>query len=313
MLSTKVLEREGYPFSVDESSVPKHICNSEDVGQPILVDSKQTKSDSFRHFLGVDTSNGSEIQAGIRASMVSAPVFYGFQDVAENQSYATAVTEKDVICTGDVLCPRELLCAHSDEWAVDSLWKLPDGTSIESFAIPLLLEGSFRHIAMNIGKVIQVDYKTDVGDRCWFTRLAIVIGLNKPLLSCIGIDNFVQKIEYEGMTSIYFKCGIYGHFESVYGIEDTEIVEVVLESSPKWDSGKLDTMFGPWMIVETKRRRYKLSEEIAPRSLKSTKVVFGSRSSVLTDMEGEIQYRDVSLRDLMASSVQVRGLPQGNV
>ncbi|KAK8481767.1 hypothetical protein V6N12_036934, partial [Hibiscus sabdariffa] len=67
------------------------------------------------------------------------------------------------------------------------------------------------------------------------------------------------------------------------------------------------------MIVETRRRRYKLSEEIAPRSLKSTKVVVGSRSSVLTDMEGEIQYRDVSSRELMALSVQVRGLPQGNV
>ncbi|KAK8477416.1 hypothetical protein V6N13_121747 [Hibiscus sabdariffa] len=103
MLSTKVLEREGYPFSVDESRVPKHICNSEDVGQPILVDSQQTKSDSFRHFLGVDMSNESEIQAGIRAPMVAASVFDGFQDVAENQSYATAVTGKDVICTGECI------------------------------------------------------------------------------------------------------------------------------------------------------------------------------------------------------------------
>ncbi|XP_039054842.1 uncharacterized protein LOC120197360 [Hibiscus syriacus] len=64
-----------------------------------------------------------------------------------------------------------------------------------------------RSIAGLIGKVLKVDYKTNVGERGLFTRIAVVVNLSKPLISYIGIDNFIQKIEYEGLQQICFSCG----------------------------------------------------------------------------------------------------------
>ncbi|KAE8676624.1 hypothetical protein F3Y22_tig00111582pilonHSYRG00124 [Hibiscus syriacus] len=44
-----------------------------------------------------------------------------------------------------------------------------------------------------LGKTI--DYNTNAEERGKFTRLAVVVDLNKPLLLCIGIDEFVQQIK----------------------------------------------------------------------------------------------------------------------
>ncbi|KAE8673782.1 hypothetical protein F3Y22_tig00111772pilonHSYRG00087 [Hibiscus syriacus] len=69
----------------------------------------------------------------------------------------------------------------------------------------------FRRIAMVVGKVVKVDYITQAGKRGKFARLAIMVDLNKPLKSCIGIGNFIQKLEYEGLQQICYTSGIYGH------------------------------------------------------------------------------------------------------
>ncbi|KAL4353334.1 hypothetical protein GQ457_06G018260 [Hibiscus cannabinus] len=69
----------------------------------------------------------------------------------------------------------------------------------------------FRRIAQLVGKVVKVDYNTQAGERGKFARLAIMVDLNKPIKTCIGIDDFVQKLEYEGLNMICFSCGKYGH------------------------------------------------------------------------------------------------------
>ncbi|KAL4340432.1 hypothetical protein GQ457_08G019370 [Hibiscus cannabinus] len=56
----------------------------------------------------------------------------------------------------------------------------------------------FCHIAFTIGKVVRVDYNTTEGKRWRFARLAIVVDLNKTLVSGIFIDGVRQDIEYEG-------------------------------------------------------------------------------------------------------------------
>ncbi|XP_039009688.1 uncharacterized protein LOC120138191 [Hibiscus syriacus] len=68
-----------------------------------------------------------------------------------------------------------------------------------------------RIIANTIGIVIKIDYNTKVGERGKFARIAVVIDLNKSLTPCVGIDDFIQKIEYEGLQQICFKCGTHGH------------------------------------------------------------------------------------------------------
>ncbi|KAE8712708.1 hypothetical protein F3Y22_tig00110236pilonHSYRG00147 [Hibiscus syriacus] len=61
-----------------------------------------------------------------------------------------------------------------------------------------------------IGKVIQVDYNTMVGERGKFARLTVAVDLNKPLLPCIDIDGFVQRIDY----CTKYSDGVYGSRES---------------------------------------------------------------------------------------------------
>ncbi|MBA0788148.1 hypothetical protein Gotri_025259, partial [Gossypium trilobum] len=56
----------------------------------------------------------------------------------------------------------------------------------------------FRAIAGVIGQAVKIDYNTIVGRRGKFVTLAVVVDLRKPLISCIGIDNFLQRVEYNG-------------------------------------------------------------------------------------------------------------------
>ncbi|XP_039020864.1 uncharacterized protein LOC120152808 [Hibiscus syriacus] len=67
----------------------------------------------------------------------------------------------------------------------------------------------FICIANAIGKVIKIDYKTLARDRGHFTRLAIVVNMNKHLIPTIRIDGVVQQLEYEGLQQSFCKCGTY--------------------------------------------------------------------------------------------------------
>ncbi|KAL4302118.1 hypothetical protein GQ457_10G024680 [Hibiscus cannabinus] len=108
----------------------------------------------------------------------------------------------------------------------------------------------FQVIASIVGKVVKIDYNTKAVERGKFARLAILVNLNKPLIPCIGIDGMVQKLEYEGLSQICFKCGTYGHSKD--GCGNTILVppaeppvskhmEVI---SPQVDKGS--ELFGPW-------------------------------------------------------------------
>ncbi|KAL4289988.1 hypothetical protein GQ457_14G021980 [Hibiscus cannabinus] len=117
----------------------------------------------------------------------------------------------------------------------------------------------FRRIAQVVGDVIKIDYNSQAGERGKFARLAIMFDLNKPLKSCIGIDNFVKRLEYEGLQHICFMCGVYGHSQDESGSEKrpggggnhtTEIQEV---RGLQEDGAK--ELYGPLMIATNRRRR----------------------------------------------------------
>ncbi|KAL4290760.1 hypothetical protein GQ457_14G014310 [Hibiscus cannabinus] len=117
----------------------------------------------------------------------------------------------------------------------------------------------FRRIAQLVGRVIKVDYNTKAGEHGKFARLAIMVDLNKPLRSCIGIDNFVRKIEYEGLQQICYSCGKYGHAEDICATVSSS------QEAPRSDVAALapnrsadvsnNSLYGPWMIANTRRRR----------------------------------------------------------
>ncbi|KAL4278310.1 hypothetical protein GQ457_03G020200 [Hibiscus cannabinus] len=117
----------------------------------------------------------------------------------------------------------------------------------------------FRRIAHLVGRVIKVDYNTKAGERGKFARLAIMVDLKKPITSCIGIDNFVQKIEYEGLQQICYSCGKYGHAEDIcatlsFSMEVPRSDRAASVPNHTAD-GSNNSLYGPWMIANTRRRR----------------------------------------------------------
>ncbi|KAL4385521.1 hypothetical protein GQ457_15G016470 [Hibiscus cannabinus] len=115
----------------------------------------------------------------------------------------------------------------------------------------------FWQIAQVVGRVVKVDYNTQVEERGKFARLDVMVHLNKPLKPCIGIDNFIQNLEYEGLQQICFKCGVYVHAQEVCSVgretadmETSEKVEVEALNIDK------DGFYGPWVVAKSRRKVY---------------------------------------------------------
>ncbi|KAL4386741.1 hypothetical protein GQ457_09G028410 [Hibiscus cannabinus] len=147
----------------------------------------------------------------------------------------------------------------------------------------------FRRIATVIGRVVKVDYNTKVAERGKFARLAVMVDLNKPLKSCIGIDNFVQRLEYEGLQNICYGCGVYGHSQEectvgrVVPNTEREISRVV---GPRLEAdGSLSERYGPWMVAANRRRRYSAPNAMAMGPQTEKGYQSGSRFAALVSEE----------------------------
>ncbi|KAL4272499.1 hypothetical protein GQ457_13G019110 [Hibiscus cannabinus] len=139
----------------------------------------------------------------------------------------------------------------------------------------------FRHIAAAIGKVVKVDYNTTEGKRGRFARLAIIVDLNKPLVSGIIIDGYRQDVEYEGLPAICYKCGKFGHSkEHCSGDKPAEgdKGEVTEKRNPT-------ELYGPWMQVVNRRRRPGTNSMKNDRGVgaEPSRVARGSRFAVLEE------------------------------
>lgn len=66
-------------------------------------------------------------------------------------------------------------------------------------------------IGNKIGKTLKIDRTTSVGMRGNFARLCVEVDLTKPLLAKFKLRRRVRRIMYEGLHSICFHCGQYGH------------------------------------------------------------------------------------------------------
>ncbi|KAL4353103.1 hypothetical protein GQ457_06G028150 [Hibiscus cannabinus] len=148
----------------------------------------------------------------------------------------------------------------------------------------------FRRIAAVIGTVVKVDYNTDAGERGKFARLAIMVDLNKPLVPCIGIDGFVQRLEYEGLQNICYNCGVYGHGReacpqlSKSAPPVNETVSISTTTGPDLNACNIKNskeLFGPWMVVDNKRRRTPTNKQSGWRHDLVMTEARGSRFAVL--------------------------------
>ncbi|KAL4323145.1 hypothetical protein GQ457_11G004460 [Hibiscus cannabinus] len=182
----------------------------------------------------------------------------------------------------------------------------------------------FRLIATVVGRVVKIDYNTSGGSRGKFARLAVMVDLNKPLLSCVSIDGHLQKLEYEGLHQICFHCGTYGHSKETCGVLLGADPSTGHDLGPEIKKPSENDLYGPWMTVDTRRRRnisYNHSNKATEPKPQRNNVVMGSRFNALNvdeDVgvkmnvvpESGINIEDGPVKTAMGSYASQAGLPR---
>ncbi|GLT26686.1 hypothetical protein SLA2020_017320 [Shorea laevis] len=66
-------------------------------------------------------------------------------------------------------------------------------------------------IGNKIGTLLRVDAYTIHHTRGQYARICIQVDLKKPLITCVRIGKHMQRVLYEGIQKLCFKCGKVGH------------------------------------------------------------------------------------------------------
>nr|POE60007.1 hypothetical protein CFP56_03600 [Quercus suber] len=116
-----------------------------------------------------------------------------------------------------------------------------------------------REIRSIIGPVLRIDSFTASETRGGYARLCVQIDLEKPLISSIRVGRLVQKVLYEGISSLCFCCGKLGHKQDSCGLKRKEpnsenVAGVTLENNEASGEVQSDSNYGPWMVVTRKKK-----------------------------------------------------------
>ncbi|XP_065630884.1 uncharacterized protein LOC136068109 [Quercus suber] len=116
-----------------------------------------------------------------------------------------------------------------------------------------------RKIGSVIGPVLRIDSFTASETRGGYARLCVQIDLEKPLISSIRVGRLVQKVLYEGISSLCFCCGKLGHKQDSCGLKRKEpnsenVAGVTLENNEASGEVQSDFNYGPWMVVTRKKK-----------------------------------------------------------
>ena len=140
-----------------------------------------------------------------------------------------------------------------------------------------------RTIGSAFGEILKVDFNTDSGDRARFARFAAVLDLTKPLTSKIQVDGQTLYVEYEGLPTICFSCGRYGHLVEACPLKSTGVA-----CPPEGTSidNRESLEFGDWMQVQNRRR---IPVRPGRREVSQKDIPVTSRFTVLQDSEDVIE------------------------
>ncbi|XLR08093.1 hypothetical protein S83_036031 [Arachis hypogaea] len=91
---------------------------------------------------------------------------------------------------------------------IDSIaaWVRLPGLAIEYYEEEML-----KRIGNILGKTMRVDTNTADKSRGKFARLCVELHLTEPLVLQYSINGIRYLVEYEGLHSICFQCGLVGH------------------------------------------------------------------------------------------------------
>ncbi|KAH7845486.1 hypothetical protein Vadar_002804 [Vaccinium darrowii] len=135
------------------------------------------------------------------------------------------------------------------------VWVRLPGLPVEFYDKEMLLK-----IGAKVGKLLKIDLRTETNEKVRFARLCVQVDLSTALVSRIRVGNHVQKVSYEGIPSICFKCGLTGHKVQNCNPSPPEPLMAPLT---------VDAKFGEWMLVTNKskaRRRNNLQTKEEAKS-----------------------------------------------
>nr|KJB36613.1 hypothetical protein B456_006G167200 [Gossypium raimondii] len=139
-----------------------------------------------------------------------------------------------------------------------------------------------RVIDKTIGLVVKLDVHTDCARMVRFARLAVWVNLRKLLMSKVRINNHLQRVEYEALPNIYFKCGLYGHGADLgSGVKTTSPTADFDCASPVMEKSGLERR----MVVEQRKERSRVTRKESNDSYGDT--FGGSWFATLRDLRGE--------------------------
>lgn len=68
-----------------------------------------------------------------------------------------------------------------------------------------------ERLGKSLGSFLKIDHLTSIQSRGQFARICVEIDLARPLQPKVYVRGEALKLEYEGLHSICFQCGVYGH------------------------------------------------------------------------------------------------------
>ena len=129
-----------------------------------------------------------------------------------------------------------------------------------------------REIGNAIGPVLRIDSYTASESRGSYARLCVQVDLDKPLITSVRVGRLVQRITYEGVSTLCFSCGRLGHKRDScpYYIKPAVREEVVVNeniSTEQKETNQLDSKYGPWMVVTRKKNFNRPGRPRGPNNL----------------------------------------------
>lgn len=148
--------------------------------------------------------------------------FGRFQVIDLPRGFFLVIFEKKEACLGALSGgPWSVFgrCITMELWTVDfkttdTIKTAPVWIRISDIPMELYQENVLLKLVAGIGKPIKVDTKTTYTNRANFVRVCIKVDLEVSLKGTMSINGNRFLVEYEGLPSICFECGMGGHPKS---------------------------------------------------------------------------------------------------
>ena len=126
-----------------------------------------------------------------------------------------------------------------------------------------------KEIGSVTGPILRIDSYTTSKTRGGYARLCVQIDLDKPLINSIWVGRLIQKVLYEGISSLYFCCGKLGHKQESCGLKvrkpsGVDEAQVSLKTNEISEEVQPEPNYGPWMVVIRKRGTVRMGKASGP-------------------------------------------------